>query len=383
MSVTFPVASVGRCVGLIPAVSAAVVLEKVLARAPEVYDVPGPLVAEVSCHGLFEATRLAFERHFPLVLSPDAVWLTVAQGFARHVDAHAEALRSRFVAHQGKVTLTVACDALDSEVVHEFSAALRVHLGPKRDLFVCDFSTTGPRERVASEVVLMAAMKHYFDYEEGSVCGIPEVTLEGTPDDWRSVRRRASTVSEFDCAWWIDALLPVLDEFVAASEGRVDTDFWRLIYRHVEGDMCGGGPTVTGWINTLFPYLREGENRGLARWREGLDGSFDAPTPDAFPQGCSHAPFLWQGVRGDREMEFVAGVLGVTQDPTTYALRPAIGWAVMGAGTPAGFGDDAVALTTADEAPVDTTPPACRACVAAFPAARFCVECGKALPGEA
>jgi hypothetical protein len=52
------------------------------------------------------AADLAYRHHFPLVLTPDAVWLTVAQGLARHVTNNAEALRHRLVAHEGRALIS-------------------------------------------------------------------------------------------------------------------------------------------------------------------------------------------------------------------------------------------------------------------------------------
>lgn len=43
------------------------------------------------------AASASFFLHYPLRLSPDAVWLTLARGFALHVNLHAEQLRHRFV----------------------------------------------------------------------------------------------------------------------------------------------------------------------------------------------------------------------------------------------------------------------------------------------
>jgi hypothetical protein len=56
-------------------------------------------------HPLMAAVHHAFADHRPLVLSPDAVWLTIAQGVAHHVRLHAEALRSRLVRHEGKIEI--------------------------------------------------------------------------------------------------------------------------------------------------------------------------------------------------------------------------------------------------------------------------------------
>src|SRR5690349_4576984 len=61
-------------------------------------------------HPLLSAVAQAFAQHRPLVLSPDAVWLTIAGGVAQHVRLHAEALRPRLVGHAGKRRLSMHHD---------------------------------------------------------------------------------------------------------------------------------------------------------------------------------------------------------------------------------------------------------------------------------
>ncbi|MGW0247382.1 DUF4419 domain-containing protein [Nocardia goodfellowii] len=55
---------------------------------------PGtPMLTPDGVDPLLSAVGRAFAEHRPLVLSPDAVWLTIAQGLARHIRLHAERLR--------------------------------------------------------------------------------------------------------------------------------------------------------------------------------------------------------------------------------------------------------------------------------------------------
>ena len=56
-----------------------------------------PVVVPDGVHPLLSAVGRAFAEHRRLVLSPDAVWLTIAQGIAQHVRLHAEQLRPRLV----------------------------------------------------------------------------------------------------------------------------------------------------------------------------------------------------------------------------------------------------------------------------------------------
>jgi hypothetical protein len=64
--------------------------------------------------------------------------------------------------------------------------------GNVRELVECNFSTSGPVELTASQVALMDAMSPYFDYEIMAICGIPEVTLTGTVEDWKKVKGRSA-----------------------------------------------------------------------------------------------------------------------------------------------------------------------------------------------
>jgi hypothetical protein len=66
--------------------------------------------------------------------------------------------------------------------------------GNVRELVECNFSCTGPVELTASQVALMDAMSPYFHYEMLCICGIPEVTLTGTVDDWKKVKGRSMVI---------------------------------------------------------------------------------------------------------------------------------------------------------------------------------------------
>jgi len=318
----------------------------------------GRLVGRVAFHPLVAAVHRAFRDHRPLCLSPDMIWLLICQGVANHINVHPEELRPRLVPHQGQMTLAVRRDDFVKgspenpwpEVFSEFSAQIRRHMGPSIARFLPDFTTTGPVERAAAEVVLMEAMRSYFAYEEDTLCGIPAITLEGSPEDWQAVADRAEAFADLDLGWWLEALGPVLDQFARASRGDVDRPFWRSLYKlHDES----GGDKVTGWMVTLFPYLKD-RRSGRATVRNpwlteesqrmlvevigddeaGVTSEFwpDGPTFGRFPGGLSKAPFRWQYLDKTFDMEFLGGFVGVAQDPETLALRPEIGWAVREAG---------------------------------------------------
>jgi Domain of unknown function (DUF4419) len=209
--------------------------------------------------------------------------------------------------------------------------------------FVPAFSTTGPVERVAAEVVLQGAMQSYFEYFVRTMCGIPPIILEGTGEDWKALADRAPVFREFGLGAWLEVLAPILDQFARASQGDVDPAFWQSLYKVNDQS---GGPVITGWITAFFPCFKDHETGNAAMpmaqifgHRGDLDsmlypgekpkrGWAHGPTLQQLPGGLSKAPFRRDYPGRSFDMAFLGGFVGVAQDQETLTLRPEIGWAV-------------------------------------------------------
>ena len=94
----------------------------------------------------------------------------------------------------------------------------------------------------------MDAVQHYFEYSMCCGCGFPEITLTGQPEDWKKIRSKAERLKEYNIDWWLNALLPALDQFVQASEGNPDLDFWKSLCNINVGTSFPIYHPVTGWI---------------------------------------------------------------------------------------------------------------------------------------
>jgi hypothetical protein len=240
-------------------------------------------------HPLLAAVHHAFAEHRPLVLSPDALWLTIASGVAQHVRLHGEGLRSRLIRHAGRKTLEVSVPAMPSAVgewqtiVHGFRGAIADDVGAGlARLLTCDFSTTGDVERTASEIVLMDALATYYDYAVTIICGIPSITLTGTTTDWRSIRERIRILAELDLGFWTTSLAPIVDRLVAAADGRPDVVFFQAIYKP---QATYGKEIITGWIARLFPYVRDDQGAHTLRnplLQYALDEALPEGNPESF-----------------------------------------------------------------------------------------------------
>ncbi len=206
--------------------------ERIGVRPESIFKLP-PDFNPVDCHiknQFVASVHLAYGRHYPLILTPDIIWQCVVQGFAIHVNKNAEELRHFFVSHEGKKELEVRVDDFTKgspdndweRCLGMFSEEIRKNVGDEmHGLLTPEFSTTGPVERASAQIVMMDAFKEYFSYMFCTRCGIPEVTLEGTVEDWVSLRERTLQLERFGLKWWIKALKPILDEFVNTATSRV------------------------------------------------------------------------------------------------------------------------------------------------------------------
>ena len=280
----------------------------------------------------------AYADHRPIVLSPDIIWNVIAQVFCQHINNNPEALRDRIVYHEkGKIELSVMTkeelhspnvkwddllDAFDKQIAESTKDNLA-------DVMRADFSTTDKTARIVSQMTLMSSVKAFFDYSViYAKCGIPSITLEGTPEDWLKVRNKAIQLRKYDLDWWLIDLIPILNEFFQASQGNVHKAFWRNIVKKDRPEkFVGGGcswgdrPTeLDGWFLKLMPYDRKGK-------RTPNKVSYEY---DDMPSQVINVDFMYKNLETNTTtpMEMLCGFVGIEVDSTTNAMRPKLGWMV-------------------------------------------------------
>ena len=286
----------------------------------------------------FQTVVRAYAEHRPLVLSPDMMWVLVSQGFARYVNAHSEQMRHQLVSHDGKMDLVVQSDkdllSVDADwekLMSDFTAQINDNTkGDIAQTITADFSTTGATERITSQITLMETMKSYFDYVVHYIaCGIPTITLTGTPQDWQKVVEKTQQLEKYGVGKWTKNLIPILTEFVNASEGKPNQAFWqKMVKKHRPNELKGGGcdfrhPTeLDGWILKFFP-----DENGKT-----LD---QVPHTHKMPSERVYVDFKYQiinpadgTVLSETPLQLVAGFIGTEVDTLTHALTPKMGWVV-------------------------------------------------------
>ena len=160
-------------------------------------------------------------------------------------------------------------------------------------------------------------------------CGIPSITLLGTPDDWREVMDKTRRLSVYGLEEWTKSLEYVLRQILVTAEGKPNPLFWKSMVKAYRPDEMQGGhcdmrePTVLdGWLLRLFPDENGKTLEKVAHTKE-------------MESEMVRTPFKYQvidpttgALLSETPMELWAGFIGAQEYKQTNMVTPKIGWMV-------------------------------------------------------
>jgi len=193
-----------------------------------------------------------YGRHFGAVVSPELLWFTVLSELAEHIKANAEHYRHLFTTSDEQVDVSVL--SLDLEVMPIGVLLEYVQRVCPMDAsrFVPEFSTSTPRSHTATMSLFLDAVSPYYSYSMYA-CGIPDIMLRGTREDWVLFQERLQ-----DLQGVVDKAAPYLErvgariaQIVGCYDGELDVDFWIGMFSN---ERCGSGGEVLckGWYPEEF-----------------------------------------------------------------------------------------------------------------------------------
>jgi len=280
--------------------------------------------------GMINALHTAYQSHYALRLSVSDFIVLIGQGLGQHVNKNPEKLRKHFVEFEGKEHIKITRDEFVkgedndwSTVFGEFAGQIQLKVkGNVYGIIIDDTSVATPATRIVSEIALMNAVKSFFEYSVMTECGIPQITLDGTPEDWKRLLDKVNKLKELnedDCLelnWWLDRLVPVVEKICETGISRnADREFWSEIYKYTG---FSGNEFISGWITSFFPYLAKGRNPFMT----------DTITTNNIPKQVSEVPFTWAYYKKDISMKFYGGFLGAEYEQNTKTIKPTYFWCV-------------------------------------------------------
>lgn len=301
-----------------------------------------PILPTYYDNGLVGALIRAYNDHHDIVLRPENFWIAVLTQFSNYVNANAEALRSKLVAHADTKELVVKgvhIDDMTITMTNQIADSLK-------DASIIEwilpaFTTTTFTDILVCGVTTMAAMQNYFSYSMSSFCGIPNVTLLGTTADYEDLSRRVDRLLEFDNGTgvmkkWHEYLKPIFVELVRASQGNHSPEFWSRVYANHSEE--SGSSFMSGWSTAFCCFTGNGKWQGDAhtykRWNDDLktfdlhtsvypvidtsdipSGIVSVPVRLVYPDESEHKTRMFAG-------SFAMNVIG------DCALAPRLDWAM-------------------------------------------------------
>ena len=290
---------------------------------------------------------MAWSEHYPFRIRVEHIWLLILQAVAIHVDQNAEKLRSKYVEHEGKVTLKIDIPGVPSREEWQSVIETFVEMMDKNtvkdtcQLFECDFSGSTMIETVATKATIMDVCKNYFHYHCRTKCGFPKITLDGNKADWIKLKEKTekllkTKVDKKFGAQWGESLLPLLDRFIMTFDGEIDCVFWNSMIKRGSRGGSGGYAWFSGWFNILFPFINDKPNEFCVSYsmdeeyvKCGFDKARDGGNDrNDYPLGLSVAPATWDRFGKLLHLKFIAGFVGYTQDENTLEICPNVGWCI-------------------------------------------------------
>ena len=214
-----------------------------------------------------------------------------------------------------RATLTTTGPA----AIEGLTAKIREHLGGRADLFVADFSTTGP-----PRAYRLAGRAHGRDAPVLQLHGRDDV--RHSRDHARGDARRlgvdppacAACSASSSSRGGSRSSSPSLAKLEETSRG--DDRSRVLESASTRSSTRPAAIARSGWMNSLFPLRRR--SAAVATTFPAVDaGPFEGHKLSDYPAGRTRVPFTWRLLEERVAMELVAGLWGTTQDAERGAGR--------------------------------------------------------------
>jgi len=134
-----------------------------------------------------------------------------------------------------------------------------------------ELSTMNRVDHLAYSGILLGAAREFFEYTWGTLCGIPQITVQGTRQDWMKVGDLATGLGSLHehpelsgfCNY---AREVVLESIIGLYDGKEDVGFWASLVKH--DSQSGAEGCTAGWLPSLNLYDENGNILPMDnRWR--------------------------------------------------------------------------------------------------------------------
>ena len=220
-------------------------------------------------NGLVDAVIQAYSNHHHLIIRPEDIWFAVLTQVNFYINAHAEALREKFVSHSGQKDLRISYvgegrQSFDfGKFAIEMSSLLDENIvdADFKAWIMPNFTTTTKKDEVIASILMMSSMQKYFRYICEMLCGIPSITLLGEKADYEMILQKLDYLPALgsEPEQFAKLLRPLINRMVATFDHPEDDGVLGFWQRIVDNSRQGSGATrLSGWITAFCFWTEEG-----------------------------------------------------------------------------------------------------------------------------
>lgn len=210
--------------------------------------------------GLVGLLSEAYSNHRKVAIAPQDVWMLLISEIAIEVNAHAVTYRELFTDSDEKQELSVPSGSMTDMPMHVLSNMLSKCVNFDAELLFPVFSTSTHMSDEMTHALFCDMASPYYDYSM-FCCGIPEIKLMGTWDDWEHLYfnwqslNAVFTSANANLTEYFARVDHVLKQILFTfSADDANVGFWENIFTQ-KNVGSGGELAINGWIADLFMKL--------------------------------------------------------------------------------------------------------------------------------
>jgi len=201
-------------------------------------------------NGLVSSILSAWLYHYKLMIRPDDIWIGIMNQFYKYL----------------KIDKSKSINYRDD--IQDIAKKLPEYLDDEMGWTVPNFSTTTGVDVLIVSLMRYGKSKKYDKFKINPKCGIPEITINGTKQDWINLKDKLKWLYKYDTesynfyiyVWkgnfrkWVDDLSEIIDKIIEAYD-KEDIEWWTKICDLHEQDKK---IFISGWIKYFMSYTDDG-----------------------------------------------------------------------------------------------------------------------------
>jgi hypothetical protein len=276
-----------------------------------------------------------YAEHNNFTLTPDSIWSLIGDTIAKAVTMFPDRYAHLLMHGSWNGTKTEILVQNDSQTLNgEWANSIELFRNKMLDLvpdqtfatLTPEFSTSGYMENLSKLLTLMDAGSSYYTYVVSTRCGIPQIRLEGTQEDWMKIHNLldwvATNIEDLKLyALYLQSHVLKIASTVATNQ--IDYQFWGDCIKYNNTQGSGSGPKINGWLATFSGYTTTSDKNNLKDYSD--PARIYELRCDTIASCTPVVDFIWDCYGNQIPMKFIGGIIG-TDDKNGFNT-PVFGYA--------------------------------------------------------